>query len=501
MKLFKAHRWAVMALTMLAGPALVQAQVLRCNMQTPCGSTMPCAGGCLSSTPIAHPTASPCVAGHGSFDLIGTQFENTCSLGMGGCPVMTPPMRFWQFDHYDPANNGCQAQNDTVNNLEYLVNASLDDLTPGLANGHWYMWQPNWSGPMVDKCYTGAPGPPTPRTVVELSAVDARPGFEGTTAHAAWYILASVPLTANGFDFDTITGGTGCTPQELQKQPVPTVSVMGRSLPCTNNTTPTTSQTADALTGYFDTAVTISNPNPNWWTEAGLNGAPALISGFQIMYKMGTDPTTSASSAWLPVYDPTDATAPKNALGVVPVGTAGPITIALPVTTSTTNYWLALRIVYADASENPTAPFDPTAAGLQGPQITSPVGTHCGPVNFNPGIQTAVEFDSVTAERTSQGVNVRWTTLREDDTYAFKVYRSNEAGTESTEAASWVDAHGSNLEYVVSDLSAGPGAYYYYVQEFTSNGLGDRSPSVRVEANAVGQRGGSSGGRSRGSRR
>lgn len=505
MKLFSAHRWALVAATMLAGPTLLEAQVLRCNMTSPCGNApAPPCGSCPVGPFVWHASANPCTGSNGSFNLIGTGYENTCALG-NGCTVGQPLLRYWQYDFYSKANNGCQKQDDVPAGTEWMVNAFLDDGTSP-APGHWYMYQASWTGPSVDGCYN-APGAPSPRTVAELSFVDANgpshTGTEGTINHGSFYLVNSVPLTQQ-FEFDTTTGGTGCTAAEVKAAPVAGLTIVGRTLACTGNATPTTSGTADVLTGYHDIGITLSDPNPDWYNESGLNGAPPLIVGYQIVYKTGAEPTTSATSAWAPVYDPTDNTAPKNALGVVLLGTATAVTVAVPDMPAGTNYWFATRIVYQDVTENPTAPFDPatgTPSAPVGPQITSQVSGHCGPVQFGTS-PVAVEYGSVTAERNAQGVNVRWTTIREDDTNGFKVFRSNDAaGTEAlVEAASWVDAHGANLEYAVTDLSASSSqTYYYYVQEMTSNGFGDRSESVRVDpATATGSRGGSSGGRTRG---
>jgi len=454
-----------------------------------------CSGGCPVTNPVYHFSTVPCITG-GGFDLRGTQYETTCSLG-SSCPFGQPILRFWQFDHFGTAtqgaNNGCQKQDDIANGAEWLVNANLDDGT-AIPAGIWYMYQANWAGPMVDGCFniTGV----TPRTVAEIS--DVYSAAEGTPNHGAWFLVGSVGLTT-GFNFDLITGATGtCNAATIAKQDVSAVSVQGRSAACVGSTTPTTVTTADTLTGFFDVQINITNPNPAWFNDTG--AAPALISGYQIMYKTGAEPTTSVASAWNPVYDPTDATAPKNAMGVIPVGTATAL-VALPVTTITTNYWFAARAVYADATENPTASFDPLLGtpGLPaGPQVTTPVGAHCGPVNFNP-LPMAVNFGSVVAERTAQGVTVRWTTLSEDDTNGFRVVRATGAsGTEAAVDAAYVDAHGANLDYVISDLGAGPGTYYYYVQELTSNGPGDRSEIVRVDAATSSNGAGVSGARSRG---
>jgi hypothetical protein len=397
---------------------------------------------------------------------------------------------------------------------EWLVNGALDD---GLAQapGHWYLWQANWAGPDIDGCFNAA----APRTVVEVGNFNTPD--EGTENHGAWYLIATA-VPSNGFNFDRATfsnqpGGTGCTAADLMQSPVEGVNIVSRPAgTCLMETERTQFGSYNGFPGstFFDAQVTLVEPNPRYFAEAA--SAPALIAGYQIMYQISATPPTSSSVAtggWLPVLDPFDVVAPKNALGVVQAGTAGPITISLPVTfrgsppreDPTINYWIATRIVYEDASENPEVAFDPasgTATAPAGPQITSEVSGHCGPLFFLTSVPPAVQFDYVTATRTPQGVNVHWATLMEDDVSGFRVFRSTTPdGTEAlTEAASWVDAHGANLGYTITDLGAGPGTYFYWVQELTSAGLGDRSETVRVEAAspASDRRGGASGSRKRG---
>ncbi len=361
------------------------AQELRCNMTSPCGAAPApaCAGGCAPSAPVYHASALPCSAGNGSFNLIGTHYETTCSCAPS-CVVDLPPVRFWQYDAYAAANNGCQRQDNCVAGVEWMVNA-----TPG-NTGHWYLWQPNWAGPDVDGCYTTAVPRPAYRTVVEVASVDRRPGFEGTFNHGSWYVLASVPLTV-GFNFDTITGGTGCTPAEVVKQPVRGVTVVGLGGPCTGSGVSMQSMLPDIDPGYFDVQVTLDDPGPHWWNETGQDGAPQLIAGYQILYTTGPEPTTSdyVTGNWRPVHDPVNA---PLALGLVPLGNGSPITVALPITDPLTDYWLATRIVYRDASENPVGTFDPalgTPSNPVGPQIASPVSGHCGAVHFGIRLQIA----------------------------------------------------------------------------------------------------------------
>ena len=218
---------------------------------------------------------------------------------------------------------------------------------------------------------------------------DLRGRRERTATHRAggdarsrvWYVLASVPLT-NSFDFDQITGATGCSPAEVVQQPVPGVTIVGRTAPCTRSSVATLSTTPDRTPGFFDVAVTLVDPEPDWWNETGMDGAPALIAGYQIVYTTGAEPTTSSYTigGYRPVREPGNA---RRALGVVPRGTSVPVTVALPDLGVGTRYWLATRIVYVDSTENPLGPFDPAAgtpASPVGPQITTEVSGHCGPV-------------------------------------------------------------------------------------------------------------------------
>src|SRR5438128_1030479 len=60
-----------------------------------------CAGGCQASQSVWHSSWSPCHGG-GSFDLTGTEFENTCGdpENTGACTVSVPPLRFWAYGVY-----------------------------------------------------------------------------------------------------------------------------------------------------------------------------------------------------------------------------------------------------------------------------------------------------------------------------------------------------------------------------------------------------------------
>lgn len=491
MKLLNARGWAATVGTfalMVSGSFAAT----NCNLgATPCSGAAPargCQGGPPPSAPIAHPTLSPC-AGGGSFNFTGTQYATTCSNFGGSCAsIAVPPFRFWAHDNYGGAtgaNSGCQILNAT-SDVDWFVNGLLDGLTANpAAAGRWIAYQANWVGPAIDGGAAGA------RTVIEASAPITT--VEGTVNHSAWYMLASMS-NVGGYDFDRITGVTGgCSAADVPTAPVPSVSIVGRTAACTGNPTATTG-TNNAVDGtnYGDVSINISDVAGQWFSEGGRNAAPALITGFQIVYKAAPEPTSSvyATGGWLPVRDPGT---PTMAMGLVPVGTAGAINVTLPKAVGSA--WLAARVVYSGgAAVNPTGTFDPATAG---PQVASPVGLHCGPVQFG-GIITAVTFDSITATRTPQGVLVRWTTSFEDDVNGFVVYRTaNPAGsTDSSDAVlPWASAHGPGMAYEFLDSGAnGSDAYYYVIQEQTFSGPGASSAVVPAQGLSDG---GTAGGRSR----
>lgn len=481
----------VAVVLLLASPALA---ATNCNLgPSPCsgpGVSHGCAGGPPPSSPIAHPTISPC-SGGGSFNFTGTQYAATCSNLMGNCAnISVPPLRFWAHDNYagpSGANSGCQLLN-TTSDVDWFANAVLDGLaSPGAADGRWVLYQTNWVGPAVDGSAAGA------RTVVEISAPLST--TEGTADHTAWYMLASMS-NAGGYDFDRVTGVTGgCTPGDIPAAPVPTVSVVGRTAACTGSPTPTDAR-ANAVDGvnYCNIDIDVSDTAGQWFSEAGANQAPALIAGFQVVYAGAAEPTTSnyASGNWQPVRDPAN---PTLAMGLIPVGATGPFTVAMPKALGMA--YVAVRVVYAaGATANPTGTFDPLSA--TGPQVTSAVGGHCGPIRF--GHPDAVSFDTLTASRSADGVWVRWTTALEQDVNGFVVFRSaNPAGSTNPADAvlPWMPAHGTGLAYEFLDRSAtSPSdSFYYVIQEQTFSGPGVSSAVLPV--NPAGTDGGVSGGRSR----
>ena len=95
--------------SLLAAPAVAQ-----CNLAVPpCPGVGPCSwscnppleGGCAGAVGLGHGAFSACTVG--SFDLIGTRYENTCATGAGGCTKLQPRLRYWGFDEYTTANYGC----------------------------------------------------------------------------------------------------------------------------------------------------------------------------------------------------------------------------------------------------------------------------------------------------------------------------------------------------------------------------------------------------------
>jgi hypothetical protein len=474
-----------------------------CNLgATPCPGASPygCGGGNPAPVSVWHSGFAPC-AGGGSVNLTGTQYAMTCSNFGGSCAnVSVPPFRFYSYDNYSGAgfNSGCQNRN-APSSVDWYVNSDLD-LSIATPGGRWLFYQANWAGPAVD-----GPLPPSlagTRTVIEASDITnfmpAPPYSEVPSVnHGAWYVLASVDFQGGEYSLDRVTGVTGgCAAGDVPTAMVPSVTIQGRTLACTNDPTATTgtNNSVDG-TNYGDIQVNLSDSTGQWFNETGRNAAPNLIAGFQIVYKSAPEPTSSnyATGGWIPVRDTAN---PTQARGIIPQGAAGPYTVTVPKAAAP--LWLAARVVYsAGATANPTGTFDPATAG---PQVTSKVGPHCGPVNFG-GIVTAVTFDSITATRTHKGVLVRWTTSFEDDVNGFVVYRtSNPAGsTDSADAVlPWASAHGPGLAYEFLDSAAtGSDPYYYVIQEQTFSGLGASSAVVAAQGLSDG---GAVGGRSRGKR-
>jgi hypothetical protein len=171
--------------------------------------------------------------------------------------------------------------------------------------------------------------------------------------------------------------------------------------------------------------------------------------------------------------------------------------VSIPKGTPLVNYWVAVRIVYHDASLNPTSPW-PIGGG---PRVLSLVSSHCGPFYYEGGVSPAVEFGELSARRTAQGNVIEWTTLDEQDTLGFQVLRaSRRDGSAAELVPGFVVAHGPFRPYLLTDTAAAgeTRTWHYFVQEVTSSGAsGDRSPWVTVGTDASG--GGRS--RSRGQRR
>jgi len=90
-----------------------------------------------------------------------------------------------------------------------------------------------------------------------------------------------------------------------------------------------------------------------------------------------------------------------------------------------------------------------------------------------------VEFDWVRADKTAAGIEVRWQTLSEEDTLGFVLQRAVSEDGRDAQVVGQVIAHGANREYSLLDLEPS-GSHYYWVQELTTSGPGDRSPVVSV---------------------
>lgn len=420
--------------------------------------------------------------------------------------MRTPPIRYGHYNNWKTGNSGCIDLAATAT----LVN-SVNDVAWGTA-GYWFMYQGNWANGLG----SGADGFPAAaagelRTVLEASFVDTP--AEGTINHRSWYMVASTNVT-NDYDFDTVKGGTGCTPATIGPVAVPPLTINGAVGGCIGNGTPTGgNDNAVNPTGFFDIGVTFTNPSPNYYDEVGINtpGKP-LIAGYQVVYRGGTgvtgasEPTSSmfaagspATQLWSVAMDATDPTKPAFfARGTATGNVALPKTGACAPSASCW-YWLATRIIYTDASINVL----PVTAGSN-LWLASEVSSHCGPVVAG---TVAVSYKSVNAERTNGGVRVTWETFSEDDTAGFQVVRSTgTTGTENIETLpSRIEARGAFSPYelldytVASDLGT---TYTYYVQEITTQGLlGDRSASVTVPGEVVPETAGAVGGRTRGKSR
>jgi len=368
---------AGLALALLTAPAGAQ---LPCNLQSPpCPGRLPCdwdafrsaLGGCPLSVPIAHPRGSECTAG--SFDLRDTQYRQTCATT--ACPRQAPPpLRFWAYESYRDTNHGCGWPGPPGG--EWLVNAGVDFGfgTPG----QWLLYQANWMSCAVQGC------PWSNRTVVELSDVCGDDctlgGREGTVDHSSWYLVASVPFTDGGFDFDSLTGADlagGCGPASPRPAPVPGLTIAGRSEPCTGSTKETWILTHHVDPRFGDVDVSIDEPWPRYYSEGGLSDpATPLIAGFQVLYTVASsEPTRSDPqvAGWRPARDPSnpaDLEAP-----VIPLGTTTAVTVSVPDEGHGHNIWLAARLVYRDDSINPLA----AVRVGEGPRLTSMTGRHCGP--------------------------------------------------------------------------------------------------------------------------
>jgi hypothetical protein len=449
---------------LLVGGAAVAGNL--CNLP-PTNCATACAGGCASTAPVAHPNVDPCASG-GGIDFTGTAYANTCQSG-AGCTVSVPPLRFWQHDNYNSANSGCQ---DRVAS-QWMSNAELDYGITG-ATGVWILDQANFQGPSIDGCIDRAQP-----AVVEFSWLDGP--TDGTVNHTSWFlVMASEFDSAFGaYNFDNITGGGGCNAATTQPMPVPAATITTRTAACTGASATrtqfgTSSENAVDNT-FFDVGITISNPNPPQYRTAAVT-AP-LIRGYQVLYREGTEPTSSDPAGWTVAKDPA---APATANHpIIATGTAT-ATVSLPKGAIANNYYIALRIVYQDASLNATAD----------PRVVSLLSSHCGPFYFEGGVTPAVEFGPIQAQRTTQGTKIQWTTLDEQDTLGFQIYRATRQDASAAQVVGgFIAAHGPFVPYNFTDTSVAgeTRAYHYFIQEVTSSGAGDRSPWLTVSQDSNGR--------------
>jgi sugar lactone lactonase YvrE len=110
--------------------------------------------------------------------------------------------------------------------------------------------------------------------------------------------------------------------------------------------------------------------------------------------------------------------------------------------------------------------------------ITNPVGLAiCRCVNCS----LAVRFDSWAASARRDGsVEVRFTTLSEEDTIGFLVERAAGGGGPFVSAGSAIAAHGPRQPYVFIDPGGGGAGPWYHIVELTSDGRGTMSPAFRA---------------------
>lgn len=396
-------RGQVLTAYLVTGLALLSSPPARgtgCNLLSPPCPNGPsqsddCAGGCGNSVTLSHASgnvcgANPSATAGGSFNLTGTQYENTCRETQGGpnpvctpsmrgpCTVLKPRLRFWEYDDYGRANFGCRFWVERC----WLANWKLDLNAPN-PDGRWRMQSVDWfSGANphgVDGCYVGG----TPRTVAEVS--DVFPPVEGSIDHSSWYLVAAVEYDGR-FLFDRIKGGdvpaaAGCAPPDVSAHPVSAVRIAGRDpAACIGNTTPTEITTTG---GFLDVTVEIADPTPPYYTEAGRHDPAArLLDGYRIFYKVGAEPTTSDRQAggWLPALDP----ATSQVLGTLAYGTRQR-SVRVPVSGGQF-IWFAARLVYADCSLNGSKVADPSCSptspfyNANDPVLGTQLGQHCGPV-------------------------------------------------------------------------------------------------------------------------
>jgi len=461
-----------------------------------CGTAI-CQGGCSDSLPMRHYAEGLTSAG-GRFGFAGTSFESTCwGAGPAGpCGTGTgklPPGRFWAYNQYMLSNSGCT---DLIANAG-MVHTVLD-LGHSDSSGNWVLFGCNWEedggpGPgRMDGCIASTePVPPdtAQRTVLEVNFADSFSG-EGTPDRSSWYLVASVPETEGRYDFDAIEGGnsggpSGDGPGHVVVRHPPSVRIDG--LPGPTPSCPVNDSTMVGLpnphsAAHFNLDLRVNPAVPtaraDWFTEAGRNKDPQLIEGFQVVYKLSSTPPTS-SYLWLPARDPDDPV--HNVAGLIPWSeTPGSATVALPISPGGGKYWLAVRLVYRDATINGQLGPGPIETA---PKLVSLPGAMCGPV-ASP-VTLAVKFADVKAEWTDDGALISWTTLEEVDTLGFAVFRSASADGSSgvSQVGSIVMSRGGGQSYSASDgqvRGAEGQPYWYYVQELVDVGYGTRSQWAKL---------------------
>lgn len=427
MKIFLASTLTVLFVAF--GAAGAWAQGNSCEENIDAGN-----GGCgINPVAVTHG------AGVGGIQLGGTQFDNTCATGTGGCLVNQPMMRFWIQGGFDNANSGSHGQSNT--GVEWMVNP-VNDFGFGTDAGVWIFFQANWANSGVQGC------PSTDRVVGEVSFCDGA---------RSYYVLGS--LAGPGpYDFDNIDDGAGGAMMMSRVVPEPAANTTG---------------VADTPAGFCTVTFDLTG-NPQWYTENGSNDpANVLVAGYEVVYYTGAAAPSGCSTgygAWAPLLDGTGA---AN-LGVIAPGTG--LTGTVPMPGATDMVYLSARVIYADGACTGVG-CDP-----QGMVVPASCFSYVSAA-ISCGGGTPVSWESYNVERTSAGVLATWKTFEEVDTFGFKVMRAA-AGTSNFEQVGPVIlAKGPGFSYSYTDTTAARGeGYEYKIVEVAFSGTPTQTPPMSINA-------------------